>query len=166
MQDNPTIRDAVEFAATTEEMGEWVYTRLSEKFSDHSEVSKTFSLLASDEKAHGAKFKGMLEGLSPRESVMTSDENKRYLSAMAMSRYFRGEEGLVDTLESIRSVEEALIHVFGFEKATLGFYVAVRESFGKSEVLDAIIHAEKSHLDRLMKYILTSEKMKGLANNW
>ena len=84
---------------------------------------------------------------------------------MARSEFFGGDAGLSAKLEGIQSVDEALTHVLGFEKATLGFYRAIRDVLGREEALEAIIRAEKQHIVRLMKYILTEEKMKGLSDD-
>ena len=96
--------------------------------------------------------------------LMTKDEKSRYLRAMAMSKFFRGDAGLIGSLDQAESVDEALVHVIGFEKATLGYYLAVKDVLGESDALECIIRAEKSHIVRLMKYVLTGEKMKGLAD--
>ena len=40
----------------------------------------------------------------------------------------------------------------------------IPDVLGEAAALDRIIQAEKSHIVRLMKYILTDEKMKGLAD--
>ena len=81
-----------------------------------------------------------------------------------MSEFFRGDAGLIAKLDKAKSLDEALIHALGFEKATLGYYLAIRDVLGETGVLDMIIEAEKGHIVRLMKYILTDEKMKGLAD--
>jgi hypothetical protein len=84
---------------------------------------------------------------------------------MARSEFFTGEAGMTAALEKIQSVNEALVHVLGFEKATLGFYRAIQDTLGQEAALDAIIAAEQQHIARLMRYILSEEKMKGLADD-
>jgi hypothetical protein len=95
---------------------------------------------------------------------VADDEQCGYLRAMAMSDFFGGDAGLIAKLDRVQDLDEALIHVLGFEKATLGYYLAVKDVLGETGALDRIIEAEKSHVARLVKYILTGEKMKGLAD--
>jgi len=164
MSEELTARRAIEFAVATEEMGARAYSELAERFSEQEDIAATFALLARDEKSHGNQFRALLDRLPPDEGIMTDDERSRYLRAMAMSEFFRGDAGLIGKLEGAGSLEEALVHVLGFEKATLGYYLAVRDVLGETEALQSVIRAEKGHIDRLMKYILTGEKMRGLAD--
>jgi rubrerythrin len=165
MLENPTIQKAVEFAVATEDLGAQAYIKLAEKFSGQKEISEAFSILARDEKAHRAQFTALLKKLPPEADQAPGDEQQQYLRAMAMSEFFGGDAGLAAELEKIQSLEEALLRVFAFEKATLGFYLALREVLGQEDVLDAVIQAEKQHVLRLMQYICTEEKMKGLADD-
>jgi rubrerythrin len=164
MLDDPTPQKVVKFAAATEDMGEQTYRKLAEKYSDQKEISEAFSILAADERAHRAQFEALLEQLPPDEGAMTDDEQHRYLSAMAHSEFFRGDTELTKNLDDLKDLQEALLHALGFEKATLGFYRAVEDVLGQNDVLEAIIRAEKSHITRLMKYLLTDEKMKSLQD--
>ena len=161
-----TVTAAIEFAMATEDMGARVYSKLAKRFSDQEEISAAFSLLAKDEKAHRAQFQSLLNDVPPEKGVMTKDERSRYLRAMAMSEFFGGDAGLIGKLDKAESLQEVLVDVLGFEKATLGYYLAVKDVLGETAALDNIIQAEKSHIVRLMKYILTDEKMKGLADTY
>jgi len=165
MAEELTITEAVEFAIATEEMGMRAYTGLAKRFSEEKQVSEAFALLAEDEKAHRAQFQALLDKVPPDEGVMTKDEKSRYLRAMAMSEFFRGDAGLVGLLDKAKSLEEALVQVLGFEKATLGYYQAVKDVLGEAPALDSIIQAEKGHIARLMQYILTGAKMRGLRDS-
>jgi rubrerythrin len=164
MSEELTITQAIEFAIATEDIGVKAYTKLAKRFSEQEDISEAFSLLAKDEKAHSAQFHKLLDNVPPDEGVMTKDERSSYIRAMSMSEFFSGDAGLVGRLDKAKSLDEALVHVLGFEKATLGYYLAVKDVLGSTEVLDNIIQAEKSHIVRLMKYIITDEKMKGLAD--
>jgi rubrerythrin len=161
-----TVREAIEFAVATEEMGVRAYCRLAEKFSQRKEISEAFSLLAKDEKAHKAQFQALLADVPPYEGVMTKEERSRYLRAMAMSEFFRGDAGLIGKLDKAESLGQALIDVLGFEKATLAYYLAVKDVVGKCEALEKIIQAEKGHILALMKYVVTEGKMRGLADTF
>lgn len=166
MFDDFTIQKAVQFAVATEEMASLAYARLAKKFSEQQEISELFSLLAADEQGHRVQFKALLDSLPPEADETPQVEKHLYLSAMARSQFFTGEAGMTATLERIQTLGEALVHVLGFEKATLGFYQAIQDILGQEAALEAIIAAEKQHIVRLMKYVLTDEKMKGLADNW
>jgi rubrerythrin len=166
MLEDPTTRKAVEFAVVTEDVGAKTYARLAEKFSDREDLRETFTLLAGDERGHRAQFQALLDKLPAEDQGPGDEEQSHYLRAMADSEFFAGEEGLATVLENIRDVDDALRHALGFEKASLGFYQAVKDVLGPQEALDAIINAEKEHVARLMKYVLTDEKMKGLGDKW
>lgn len=163
MLDDPTIHKAVQFAVATEVMGAQAYSKLAEKFSDQKEISEAFSLLATDEKAHGARFKAILDELPAEADIEAGKDDYGYLLAMAKSEFF-DEGGLAVSMDQIATVDEALVQVLEFEKATLGFYRAIQDILGKNDAVDAIIQEEKQHIVRLMKYVLTDEKMKGLGD--
>lgn len=164
MPEEITITRAIQFAIATEEMGAKAYSKLAERFSEHEEISAAFALLAKDEAAHRVQFQTVLDHVPPEEGAMAKDERSTYLGAMAMSEFFRGDEGLVGKLEKAQNLQEALIHVLDFEKATYGYYRAVKDVLAESEALDRIIEAEKGHIIRLMNYLLTDEKFKGLRD--
>jgi rubrerythrin len=164
MLDDLTPRKAIEFAVATEQMGERAYKKLAEKFAQNAELKELFESLAEDEQGHASQFRSLLDFVPADDDILSDQEKSRYLSAMATSKYFRGEGGLAGSLEDVTTVEDALVRVFGFEKATLSFYLAVRDVLGQNPVLDALIAVERGHVSRLMKYILSNEKMKGLAD--
>jgi len=165
MSEEITISKAIGLAIATEKMGAKAYTELAERFSEQEEMSAAFTLLAKDEMTHKAQFQAVLDQIPPEEQGAVSEgEDTDYLRAMAMSEFFGGDEGLIGKLEKAQSLEEALIQAIGFEKATFTYYRAVKDVLGENEALDRIIRAEKSHIIRLMNYILTEEKFKGLAD--
>jgi len=164
MLEEITIRKAIEFAVATEEMGVRAYSHLAEKFSEQEEMSTAFSLLAKDETAHKTQFQTVLGQIPLEETAVTDDDESGYLRAMAMSEFFGGDEGLIGRLKTAQSLQESLLLVLGFEKATFGYYRAVKDVLGGSEALDSIIRAEKGHIMRLMNYILSDEKFKGLSD--
>ncbi|MFC1596838.1 ferritin family protein [Planctomycetota bacterium] len=153
MLDDPTIHKAVQFAVATEDMGERTYSALAKKFLDDIALCATFSRLAEDEKRHRANFQALLDKLPADDDVWTDDERYRYLSAMSRSAFFADEEGLTAALNNIRSVDDALAHALEFEKATLGYYVALQDVLGQQEPLSTIIEAEKRHVIAPMKAI-------------
>ena len=69
-------------------------------------------------------------------------------------------------IDKIGNRDDALEKAFGFEKATLGFYHAVQDVLGEKPTLTQVIEAEKSHIIRLMKVMITGEKFRSLQDKW
>jgi len=163
MTDPTTLRDAIEFAVRTEELGEELYKRLAAKFAEDAELKEMFEFLAKDEVAHGNFFRGLLEATPPDEGVSTGPEFQ-YLRAMSLSQFFMGEQGLKKKCAEIQSKTDALGIVFELEKATLQYYQALQEVLGENEALNAVIQAEKAHVMKVMQYIVTDAKFRGLSD--
>jgi rubrerythrin len=165
MTDAMTPRQAIEFAVKTEELGTKFYQQLALKFSDHAELKELFELLRQDEVMHEAQFRRLLEKTPPDEGVSTGPEFQ-YLRAMSLSQFFMGQEGLKKKCKEIENKDDALGIAFELEKATLQFYSAMREVLGANDTLDSVIEAEKAHLAKVMQYIITDSKFRGLADKW
>jgi rubrerythrin len=165
MTEAMTPRQAIEFAVKTEELGTKFYQQLALKFSDQAELKELFELLAKDEVMHEAQFRRLLEKTPPDEGVSTGPEFQ-YLRAMSLSQFFMGQEGLKKKCQEIEDKDDALGIAFELEKATLQFYSAMREVLGVNDTLDAVIEAEKAHLTKVMQYIVTDSKFRGLADKW
>jgi len=165
MTDVTTPRQAIEFAVKTEELGTKFYQQLALKFSDQPEMKELFELLAKDEVMHEAQFRRLLEKTPPDEGVSTGPEFQ-YLRAMSLSQFFLGQEGLKKKSKEIEDKSDALRIAFELEKATLQYYTAMREVLGANDALDSVIEAEKAHLDKVMQYVLTDSKFRGLADKW
>ena len=165
MTDAMTPRQAIEFAVKTEELGTKFYQQLALKFSDHPELKELFELLAKDEVMHEAQFRKLLEKTPPDEGVSTGPEFQ-YLRAMSLSQFFMGQDGLKKKCKEIQGEDDALGIAFELEKATLGYYSAMREVLGANDTLDSVIEAEKVHLAKVMQYIVTDSKFRGLADKW
>ena len=138
-----TLRRAVEFAITTEQLGGKLYERLSKKFADDEELSKIFKQLSEDEETHEKQFQALL--------------------SRVISLFFLSRVGICRDLGSIETREDALQRAFELEQASLGFYQTLREILGEEPVLDSIINVEKQHLLAVMKVLMTGEKFRGLA---
>jgi rubrerythrin len=165
MTEVTTPRKAIEFAVKTEELGTKFYQQLALKFSDQKELKELFELLASDEVLHEEQFRKLLERLPPDEGVSTGPEFQ-YLRAMSLSQFFMGQEGLKKKCREIENRGDALRIAFELEKATLQYYIALREVLGGNDALDAVIEAEKGHLAQVMEYIEMDAKFRGLTDHW
>ena len=129
-----TLRKAIEFAITVEQMGHECYERLARRFSDDKEISEVFAVLAKDEVVHEKQLEKLLESV-PAEEPQGYAEKYGYLRAMSLSEFFSSREGLTRALESV-----------------------------KSEGLDGIIKMEKEHMVSVMRYMVTGAKMRGLGD--
>jgi rubrerythrin len=165
MTDAMTPRRAIEFAVKTEELGTKFYQQLALKFSDQPELKELFELLAKDEVMHEAQFRRLLEKTPPDEGVSTGPEFQ-YLRAMSLSQFFMGQDGLKKKCREIEDKDDALGIAFELEKATLQYYSAMREVLGANDTLDGVIEAEKAHLTKVMQYIVTDSRFRGLADKW
>ena len=65
--------------------------------------------------------------------------------------------------EQIRELERAYGASQSPEDA-LAYYRAMEDIIGKNDILTSIIQAEKQHLLKVMEYMLTEAKMRGLAD--
>ena len=158
-----TLRKAVEFAISVEQMGNEIYDRLARRFKDDEEISKVFSVLAKDELLHEKQLKTLLETV-PREEPQGYAEKWGYLRAMSLSEFFTSREGLTRSLEDVKTRQDALQRAFELERSALGYYQALKEVLGENEVLDSIIKMEREHMVSVMRYMVTGAKMRGLGD--
>jgi rubrerythrin len=161
-----TLKSCLEFAVVTEELGAKFYSRLSRKFAGDQEIANLFELLGKDEQAHKEQFLKFLQNLPEEVGVSHAPEQIGYLRAMSISEFFSPYQGPFMDVEKIESRDDALEKAFGLEKATLGFYQAARDVLGEQPPLTSVIEAEKSHIARLMKVIITGEKFRSLQDQW
>lgn len=164
MTDKFTLREAVELAITTEQLGAHLYARMEKKFADDSKLSEIFAKLAADEKAHEAQFKSLLKQVPEDEPEDQRYELYAFLRATAISEFF-SSDSFKDT-DEIKDSAEALSRAFAFEKATHQYYQALRDVIGESPQIDDIIKAEKNHVVTLMKVILSDAKFRGVSDKW
>jgi rubrerythrin len=162
MAENLTLRESIQLAVTTEQLGRDFYLKMAEKFSSENEISGVFSRLAEDERVHEGQFRKLLDSV-PQETVSGErDERYEFLKATAISEFFRQE--YFSKAGEISTGVEALGKALAFEKATLQYYRAIREVLGKSEQLDAIIEAERNHVLSLVRIIPTEAVFRGMRD--
>ena len=164
MLEELTLRKAVEFAVMTEQLGNKFYNKMAKKFADDAEISEIFTLLAKDELIHEKQFQNLLNKVPKDEGVSSQDDRWAHLKIMSMSEFFMGQSGVFKKLDEIESKEDALQRAFGLEKDTLGYYRAMEDILGKDDTLTSIIEAEKKHLAKVMEYMITGAKMRGIAD--
>ena len=162
----PTLKDSIELAITTEKLGAGFYGELAKKFESDKEIGELFSILAKDEKTHENQFRTLLDKLPAQEGEPKSEKEYQYLTAVSISEFFAGDGGALKDIDAIKTRDDALARAFALEKATLLYYHAVQDILGDNDILKTIIKLEKDHLVSVMKYLMTGAKMRGLSDNW
>jgi len=166
MIDSITLKDCIEFAVKTEELGARFYSRMSNKFSNEKEVAEIFGRLSKDEKTHQQQFSALLNNLPEEKGITDAPEKHEYVRAMSISEFFSHNRGPFKNVDEIKDRDDALEKALNFEKATLGFYQAVQDLMVESNALKAIMEAEKEHIAVLMKVLMTGAKFRSLQDKW
>jgi rubrerythrin len=166
MIEDLNLHKAVEFAIKTEEQGAAFYDRLAAKFADNEELKEVFTVLARDEEIHQIQFRRLLKELPEGERCELSDADQEYLRALSAAEIFYGNNDALNKVDDMETAQDGLERALGLERSTLLYYTAMREVLGSSEVLDAIIQTEKEHMVRVMKYMVTGAKMRGLLEDY
>ena len=159
-----TLREAIELAITTEQLGADFYERLTRKFEDDPELKGIYAQLARDEKSHEAQFKEILKTVPENEGELERFEEHEFLRATAISRFFR-KDAFQDT-DHIEDRVEALGRALAFEKDTLLYYRALDDAFGGSDAISKLAEAERQHVLTLMKVIMANAKFRSLQDRW
>jgi len=166
MIEDITLKNCLEFAVKTEEIGSEFYTRLAKRFADNKELADTFSRLSKDEQVHKRQFSELLKTVPDDAGSSAAPEKHEYVKAMSISEFFSPKRGPFANIDKIKDRDDALEKAFGLEKATLGFYKAVQDLLGESETLSKVIEAEKGHVVALMKVMFTGAKFRSLQDQW
>ncbi len=148
-----TLRQAVQFAIVTEQVGARSYRRLASTLENDGEVASLFRQLADDEERHEREFREVMDTVPDRDAARDYPEKYGYLRAMSISEFFAPRSGLTRDVDQITTREEALRRAIELEKATLGYYQALRDVMGGSKPLDAIIDAEREHLMKVTRML-------------
>jgi len=164
MEKEFTLREAVQLAITTEQLGAYFYERMERKFAEDKELKEIFAQLAKDEKTHEAQFQNILKSVPEKDEEPKRHEAWQFLRATAISKFFR-KESFKDT-EDISDRDEALGRALAFEKDTLQFYKAMSDVFENSEPIEKLADAERQHVLTLMKVITTEAEFRGLQDKW
>jgi rubrerythrin len=166
MLEDLTVRKAVEFAITVEELGEKNYQRLAKKFSDDKVLVELFEGLAADENTHRIQFTKLLKDAEKVDEDNMDYERKQVLRAMSISEFFSKKHGPFKDAATFETGADALQAAFGLEKALVGFYIAMRDVLGENTVLEEIINAEKQHAVAVMKLMMSDAKYRSLQDQW
>jgi rubrerythrin len=166
MDERLTVRQVVQVAIEAEARGAEVYRDLATRFAAGEEGREVFTTLARDEEGHEAHFRALQSKLPAGEQGALGSEQGQYLTALAAAERLLAGSGLIAQPERIGSTRDALERAYALERATLLYYHGMRDTLGRSEVLDAIIEAEKGHLVQVMRYLVTGAKIRELSDPW
>lgn len=164
MAQDLTLRECIQLAVTTEEIGRKFYERLARKFADDKDVAGVFSQLAEDEKAHEKQFKLLLEKVPKEELQPERYELHQFLRATAISEFFRKD--YFARADEISTPADALGQALAFEKETLLYYQAIRDVLGENKQLDAIIKTERNHVMAISRILVTDARFRGLSDSF
>jgi rubrerythrin len=149
-----TLSSLVELAIATEQLGAKFYRDLARRFSEDAVLGALFEQLALEEEQHEDHFAQLRDTLLPAVHEIDGGQ-QRYLQAMAVSQFFTLRSGPFEDVEFILDDLDGLRHALDFEKSTLGFYHAVREVLGPSEVIDELVATERGHVMRIVDVMAT-----------
>ena len=164
MAEDLTLRESIQLAVTTEQIGCKFYERLARKFADDKDVADVFSQLAKDEKAHEKQFELLLDKVPQEEIQPERYEVYQFLRATAISEFFRKD--YFTRVDEISTPADALGKALAFEKATLLYYQAIRDVLGENKQLDAIIKAERNHVMAIARIVVTDARFRGLSDSF
>ncbi len=156
-----TIQDLIKTAIRAEELGINFYSELSKRFYKFEELKQTLELLAKDEVEHKRQFTELLSDVG-EDKYEISEEDRDFLKGVDISKFFEGMETIGANVKPISILTKA----YAFEKESVLYYIGIRDVVGKNPKLDQIIKIEKSHVTKLMKYILDESKFRGLSDEW
>jgi rubrerythrin len=163
MAEDFTLRESIQLAVTTEQLGRRFYEGLARKFADDRVVADVFTRLAEDEKGHEKQFELLLDTVPQEENQPERFEVYQFLRATAISEFFRKDYFM--RLDEISTPAEALGKALEFEKTTFLYYQALRDVLGESEELDAIIETERHHVIALAQIFVTDSRFGAVSDS-
>jgi rubrerythrin len=164
MAEDFTLRESIQLAVTTEQLGADYYERMAGRFKDEKAIAEIFNQLSKDEKVHEQQFKSILGDIPKEEDRPKRYELEQFLRATAISEFF--QKGYFENLEGVNETRDALAKALAFEKATLQYYQAIADVLGEHKQLKAIIAAEKNHVITLVRIIPTDAVFRGLSDRF
>lgn len=160
------IREVIEVAIETEKVGRVFYEKMARVFGKEQEISELFSKLADDEKIHESIFRSLLAETPGFVDPDRKDESLTFLKVMVLPEMLLNDEEARDRLVDIRTTKDALYRALRLEKDTYAYYAAMLDLLGKQKALNRIIKEEKQHITKLVEYIITGAKMRGLGDKY
>jgi rubrerythrin len=140
-----SVREVIEQAVQTERLGYQFYTVMKERFKDDQALVPLFTTLAQKELTHEKTFLGLKELVGDSEPE-DWQEVEPYMRAIVESEFFLGKNKALPSMESIKSIDDAVTFAMKFEKDTLLYFVGVKDLVREKELVEEIINEEKSHI--------------------
>ncbi len=142
-----SLREVIEQAVRTERLGYEFYTRMSKRFERNIDLQKLFKKLAEKEIEHEKTFSALKDTIEDEEPEGWEDVSE-YLRAIVESEFFLGKSKSLPNLAAVTTVKKAVKFALGFEKETLLYYYAIRDTIKGEEkkIVEKIISEEKSHI--------------------
>ncbi len=156
-----TVKDAVQIAVETEQLGEAFYNHLAKKFSDNEKLREMFRMLAADEVDHEAQFKELLDSVEKNNREISGTE-KEYLDAVDLRKFFKRLKNVPEDATPLDVLKTA----YSLEKEAVLFFSGLKDIVGDSPELERIVEIEKGHMTKVMKYIVTEAKFRGIEDVW
>ena len=144
------LKEAVEFAAKTEELAQKAYTILAERYAEREDVHQLLKTLAADEGAHRRKIRALLPTVPEDPPEYSSEEGHKYLRGLLMSDYLRDDDVLIEKIGKMKTLRDAIRWALEFEKDVLLFYYAMRDLLVDSDTWNAILLEERKHVCKLV----------------
>jgi rubrerythrin len=143
--ENYSVIEVIEQAIQTERLGHDFYAAMAQKFGKNENLKKLFDTLALKEQQHEKAFSDLKEkgGYQLPEDW---GEASMYLRAIVESEFFLGKNKSLPSFDHLESLEDAVRYAIGFEKETILYYHNLRDVVSETEVIDAIIKEERSHI--------------------
>lgn len=155
-----SINDVLDIAVRAEDLGARAYADLAKKFSDNEELRELFESLARDEIEHKLFF-AELAKKSSNLKVSLAEVDRQFLNGVDISKFF-------EPIQNSQNMSQTEIFklIYDFEKESVLFYVGIRDIVTDEKIIDEIIRVEKDHMTRIMKFIVTDSKYRGIKDNW
>jgi rubrerythrin len=148
-----SIKEVIEQAIQTEELGQYFYTNMAQKFHEDNELKQLFDTLARKEIEHETAFIAMMDSIQrPEEKIEGWDEVSLYMRAIVESEFFLGKHKVLPKMDLVRTVKDAVSFALGFEKETLLYFIGLRDMVDQKNTVDAIIKEEQSHIKWLSAF--------------
>ena len=140
-----SVREVIEQAVRTEQLGYDFYSSMAEKFKDNKKLRDLFDTLARKEQTHEQRFKELYEIVGDEEIEGWEDVSE-YMRAFAESEFFLGSDKAIVKMKEIQGAQDAVDFALAFEKETLLYFLGLRKAVREREVVDEIINEEQSHV--------------------
>jgi rubrerythrin len=146
-----SVREVIEQAVRTEQMGYDFYTTMSEKFKEDESFRHLFDMLAEKELVHEKRFRELYDIVSDEEPEGWDDVSE-YLRTFVEAEFFLGTGKALPKMKNTQSVREAVDFAISFEKETLLYFLGLRDAVKEKEIVEEIIDEEQSHIIWLNKF--------------